>query len=141
MLSRIKLCSGSERSLTFKRSGTRVADRDPRHADLSQAQQGSCAADAPVGLPTRGCLQSRSPWTGKLPAVFSFLHLHALSERCVCSIYVLEQMIFLELLYKSSSLGALCNPLLLRMPSEWSAGGKGNREGKQAGMLNTLESI
>lgn len=32
------------------------------------------------------------------------------------------------MLYKLSSLGALCSPLLLRIPPEWSAGGKGRRD-------------
>lgn len=94
-----------------------------------------------AGPPHTGLLQSRSPSTGELPAVFpSFIFVHLV--RNVCAVYcILEQKIFLQMLYKSSSLGALCSPLLLRIPPEWSAGGEGKREGKQAGMLSTLKPI
>lgn len=61
--------------------------------------------------------------------------------RNACAVYyVLEQMIFLQMLYKLSSLGgALCNSLLLRIPPEWSAGGKGSRDAQHCETHLNLE--
>lgn len=105
------------------------------HPELSADPAGLTGGWA--GPPLVGLPAEQEP--RELPAVFSFLHLHALSEN-VCAVYcVLEQIIFLQVLCKSSSVGALCNPLLLRIPPEGSAAEEGRREGKQAGVLSTLK--